>query len=368
MLHRDLIGVVTLRRKSWIDASGVGAEQLSFYPFRKNADLHVDCAAPDGCRHRQRGGHTTSRQTICKLQAMQQLSLTAQITLVLNQYRLQASSETLTLTPAEVQDRYARCVLTLESEMNVATRQAVAKVPEVTLLFWIIKIAATTLGETGGDAVSMSMNLGYLVSTGIFAVIFIIVVAVQIAANRFHPYVYWATIIATTTLGTTLADFVTRSLGIGYLGGSSILLALLLASLALWHRVMGTVSGDSVSTPRSEMFYWMTIMFSQTLGTALGDWTADTAGLGYLGAAAIFGGLLILVACAYFWTRISHTALFWTAFVLTRPLGAVLGDFLDKPIASGGLALSRYNASLVLLVFIVGCLVIFKQKPASRNH
>ncbi len=252
--------------------------------------------------------------------------------------------------------------------MNAATRHVFAKVPEVTLLFWIIKIAATTLGETGGDAVSMSMNLGYLVSTGIFAVIFIIVVGVQIVAERFHPYVYWATIIATTTLGTTLADFVTRSIGIGYLGGSTILLVLLLASLGLWYRVMGTVSGDSVNTPKSEMFYWMTIMFSQTLGTALGDWTADTAGLGYLGAAAIFGGLLILVASAYFWTRISHTALFWAAFVLTRPLGAVVGDFLDKPIASGGLALSRYTASIVLLVFIVGCLVLFKQKPASKSH
>ena len=252
--------------------------------------------------------------------------------------------------------------------MNAATRQAVAKVPEVTLLFWIIKIAATTLGETGGDAVSMSMNLGYLVSTGIFAAIFVVAVGIQIAAKRFHPYVYWATIIATTTLGTTLADFVTRSLGIGYLGGSSILLLLLLASLALWYRVMGTVSGESVNTPKSEMFYWTTIMFSQTLGTALGDWTADTAGLGYLGAAAIFGGLLILVAGAYFWTRISHTALFWAAFVLTRPLGAVVGDFLDKPIASGGLALSRYTASVLLLVFIVGCILLFKQKPASKSH
>ncbi|MEO6059391.1 MAG: hypothetical protein ABIQ05_05445 [Candidatus Limnocylindria bacterium] len=252
--------------------------------------------------------------------------------------------------------------------MNAIQGQATSKVPEVTLLFWIIKIAATTLGETGGDAVSMSMNLGYLAATGIFAALFVAAVSVQIAAKRFHPYVYWATIVATTTVGTTLADFVTRSLRIGYSGGSSLLLVLLLASLAVWYRAMGTVSVESVSMPRSEMFYWATIMFSQTLGTALGDWTADTAGLGYLGAAAVFGALLIFVAGAYFWTRISHTVLFWAAFVLTRPLGAVVGDFLDKPVASGGLALSRYSASAVLVVFIVVCIMCFKHKPASTSH
>ncbi|MBF2097322.1 MAG: hypothetical protein IGQ88_02955 [Gloeomargaritaceae cyanobacterium C42_A2020_066] len=252
--------------------------------------------------------------------------------------------------------------------MNAIQGQTTSKVPEVTLLFWIIKIAATTLGETGGDAVSMSMNLGYLAATGIFAALFVAAVGMQIAAKRFHPYVYWATIIATTTVGTTLADFATRSLGIGYAGGSSLLLVLLLASLAVWYRAMGTVSVESVSTPRSEMFYWATIMFSQTLGTALGDWTADTAGLGYLGAAAVFGALLALVAGTYFWTRISHTVLFWAAFVLTRPLGAVVGDFLDKPVASGGLALSRYSATAVLLVFIVACIMLFKQKPASTSH
>lgn len=252
--------------------------------------------------------------------------------------------------------------------MKATAYQITSKVPEVTMLFWIIKIAATTLGETGGDAVSMSMDLGYLAATGIFAALFLAAVGVQIAAKRFHPYTYWFTIIATTTVGTTLADFATRSLGIGYSGGSALLLVLLLASLAVWYRTMGSVSVESVSTPRTEMFYWATIMFSQTLGTALGDWTADTAGLGYLGAAAIFGALLILVAGAYFCSAISRTLLFWVAFVLTRPLGAVVGDFLDKPLASGGLALSRYSATAVLLVFILVCIRFFEQKPATVRH
>ncbi len=252
--------------------------------------------------------------------------------------------------------------------MTATQNNQVSKVPEVTLLFWIIKIVATTLGETGGDAVSMSMNLGYLAATGIFAVLFAAAVGVQIVAKSFNPYVYWATIVATTTVGTTLADFATRSMGVGYPGGSVILLVLLLASIAVWYRAMGTVSVESVSTPRAEMFYWTTIMFSQTLGTALGDWTADTAGMGYLGAAAIFGSLLLVVAGAYFWTAISHTLLFWAAFVLTRPLGAVVGDFLDKPIASGGLALSRYSASAALAVFIVACIVFFKHRPARTSH
>lgn len=252
--------------------------------------------------------------------------------------------------------------------MNATMERYTSKVPEVTLLFWIIKIAATTLGETGGDAVSMSMNLGYLAATGIFAALFVAAVGIQITANRFRPYVYWATIIATTTVGTTLADFATRSLGIGYSGGSLLLLVLLIASLAIWYRAMGTVAVDSVRTPRSEMFYWATIMLSQTLGTALGDWTANTAGLGYLGAAAVFGALLAVVAGGYLWTAASHTVLFWAAFVLTRPLGAAVGDFLDKPVASGGLALSRYSASAVLLVFIVCCIMFFKHKPATRSH
>jgi len=241
--------------------------------------------------------------------------------------------------------------------------RALSKVPEVTLTFWIIKIAATTLGETGGDAVSMSMNLGYLLGTGIFAVIFLIAVAAQIRARQFHPSLYWTTIIATTTVGTTLADFADRSLGIGYAGGSTLLLALLLISLATWYRTLGSVAVATVRAPREEMFYWVTIMFSQTLGTALGDWTADTAGLGYDGAALIFGALLALVAVMYYWPRTSRTSLFWAAFILTRPLGATLGDFLDKPLSSGGLALSRFSASAALLVFIVAS-VAFVQRRA----
>jgi len=253
-------------------------------------------------------------------------------------------------------------------EMKETIEHALAKVPEVTLGFWLVKIAATTLGETGGDAVSMSMNLGYLVGTGIFAVVFLIAVAAQIKSKAFHPFLYWATIIATTTVGTTLADFADRSLGIGYAGGSSILLALLLVSLYVWYRSTGTVSVNAVNTPKVELFYWVTIMFSQTLGTALGDWTADTMGMGYTGAAIVFGGLLALVAAAYYWTTASRTLLFWAAFILTRPLGAVVGDFLDKPITSGGLALSRYGASATLIGFIVIWLLAFRPNAARYAH
>lgn len=245
--------------------------------------------------------------------------------------------------------------------------QPLSKVPEITLIFWIIKIAATTLGETGGDAVSMSMHLGYLVGTAIFAVVFLVAVIAQVRAKRFHPFLYWVTIIATTTVGTTLADFADRSLGIGYAGGSALLFTLLMASLAIWHRTLGSVSVNSVSSPKAEMFYWITIMFSQTLGTALGDWTANTAGLGYTGGAVVFGILLALVAACYFWTNISRVALFWAAFILTRPLGAVVGDFLDKPISAGGLALSRYSASAALLAFIVACILLFKQRASTRS-
>ena len=252
--------------------------------------------------------------------------------------------------------------------MNTTTAKALAKVPEVTLVFWIIKIAATTLGETGGDAVSMSMNLGYLVGTAIFAALFLVAVVAQIKAKRFHPLLYWATIIATTTVGTTLADFADRSLGIGYAGGSALLFALLMASLAIWYRSLGTVSVADVNTPKAEMFYWVTIMFSQTLGTALGDWTAGTAGLGYSGGAIVFSALLGLVAAAYYWTKISRTLLFWAAFVLTRPLGAVVGDFVDKPVSAGGLALSRYTASAALFAFILGCILFFKQGAAEQAH
>ena len=252
--------------------------------------------------------------------------------------------------------------------MHNTTINSLSKVPEVTLIFWVIKILATTLVETGGDAFSMSMNLGYLISTLIFAVVFLVAVFSQIKSKQFYPYLYWATIIATTTVGTTLADFADRSLGIGYTGGSTILFALLMASLAVWYRSMGTVAISSIHSPKAEMFYWVTIMLSQTLGTALGDWTADTAGLGYGGGAVIFTVLLALVAAAYYWTPISKTILFWAAFILTRPLGAVVGDFLDKPIAAGGLALSRYSASVVLLSLIIVCILLFKQKAAKQAH
>lgn len=252
--------------------------------------------------------------------------------------------------------------------MTIEAREALSKVPQVTLIFWVIKIAATTLGETGGDAVSMSMNLGYLVGTAIFAAIFVAAVSAQIFAKQFHPVIYWTTIIASTTVGTTLADYADRSLGIGYTGGAALLAGLVGLSLFAWYRTLGTVSVDSVRTPKAEMFYWVTIMLSQTLGTALGDWTADSAGLGYLGAALIFGGLLALVAAAYFWSSLSHTLLFWAAFILTRPLGAVVGDFLDKPVSKGGLELSRYTATGALLAFIAACLLFLPQKAASKAH
>jgi uncharacterized membrane-anchored protein len=259
--------------------------------------------------------------------------------------------------------------------MNAEKQEIFSKVPEVTLIFWVIKILATTLGETGGDAVSMSMNLGYLVGTAIFAVVFIIAVAVQITAKKFHPLVYWTTIIATTTVGTTMADFADRSLGIGYAGGTTILFTALMASLFIWYRTLGTVAVDSVSSPRSEMFYWVTIMFSQTLGTALGDFVADGRheipaglGLGYGGSALVFGSMLALIALAYYRTKISHVVLFWAAFILTRPLGAVVGDFLDKPIGKGGLELSRYSASATLLALILGCIFFFPHKPAEKQH
>jgi len=242
------------------------------------------------------------------------------------------------------------------------------KVPEVTLAFWITKILATTLGETAGDAVSMSMGLGYLVGTAIFAAAFLGTVSVQIAATSFRPVVYWATIVATTTVGTTLADFADRSLGVGYAGGTLVLLAALASSLLLWWSMLGSVAIETVRSPRAELFYWTTIMFSQTLGTALGDWTADSAGLGYVGAALVFGAALAAMAAAYLWTTVSRTALFWVAFVLTRPLGAVVGDFLDKPVANGGLALSRYGASGVLLVAMAAIVLLAPQRPADRVH
>ncbi len=254
-----------------------------------------------------------------------------------------------------------------EVKMNAEQKEIISKVPEVTLLFWLIKIFATTLGETGGDMLSMSMRLGYLVSTGIFAAIFVAAVMVQVSTKKFHPVVYWTTIIATTTVGTTLADFADRSLGIGYAGGTTILFAALMASLLVWYRTLGSVAVDTVSFPKSEMFYWITIMFSQTLGTALGDWVADTAGLGYGGGAIVFGTMLALIVIAYYRTQISRTVLFWAAFILTRPLGAVVGDFLDKPLNQGGLAFSRYAASGTLLVLIALCIFSFSHKSANPN-
>jgi uncharacterized membrane-anchored protein len=255
-----------------------------------------------------------------------------------------------------------------EGEMNAAIGEALSKVPQVTLIFWINKIAATTLGETAGDAVSMSMNLGYLLGTAIFGAIFVVAVIAQIRARGFHPALYWSTIIATTTVGTTLADFADRSLGIGYAGGASLLLAAVVASLFVWHRSLGSISVDSITSPKAEVYYWVTIMLSQTLGTALGDWTADTAGLGYGGSAIVFGALLALVGAAYFWTTLSRTLLFWVAFILTRPLGAVVGDLLDKPRDAGGLALSRFTAPAVLLSFIVACILVFPQRVAKQAH
>ena len=252
--------------------------------------------------------------------------------------------------------------------MSAKQQEILSKVPAVTLGFWIIKILATTLGETGGDAVSMSMNLGYLVSTAIFAAIFIVAILAQISVTSFRPILYWTTIIASTTVGTTLADFADRSLGIGYPGGAVILLTLLLGSLLLWYRTLGSIAVDTVSEPRSEMFYWVTIMFSQTLGTALGDWTADTAGLGYGGGVILFSVMLGAIAIAYYRTPISRTALFWFAFVLTRPLGAVVGDFLDKPIGDGGLALNRYSASATLVLLILTGILMFQKKPAEQQH
>jgi uncharacterized membrane-anchored protein len=247
-----------------------------------------------------------------------------------------------------------------------APHSSASKVPLITLGFWIIKIFATTLGETGGDTVTMTMQLGYLTGTIIFLSALAVLVVLQIRARKFHPYLYWATIIASTTAGTTLADFADRSLGIGYAGGSALLLVCVLGTLGLWYRSQGTVSVDTVSTPKVETFYWATITFSQTLGTALGDWTADDTGLGYLGAAALFSAALAVIAFGYFRTRISHVLLFWAAFILTRPLGATLGDFLDKPLSEGGLALSRPLASLALAAVILACIIVIPQRAGQH--
>lgn len=245
---------------------------------------------------------------------------------------------------------------------------AAIKVPAVTLGFWIIKILATTLGETAGDTVSMSWDMGYLVGTAIFGAALLVLVMIQIRAAHFRPWLYWATIIASTTAGTTLADFATRSLGIGYTGGSALLLGLVLLSLLVWHRLTGSISMDNVAGPKSEALYWTTITFSQTLGTALGDWAADTGGLGYLGGATMFGlGLIVLIGLWRF-TSANRVFLFWAAFILTRPLGATVGDFLDKPLTQGGLDLSRPLASLVLAMAIVALIQFVPQRAATKGH
>jgi uncharacterized membrane-anchored protein len=242
---------------------------------------------------------------------------------------------------------------------------AVSKIPAVTLGFWIIKILATTLGETGGDTVSMTLNLGYLMGTAIFLTALAMLVVVQIAARGFHPLLYWATIVASTTAGTTMADFADRSLGIGYAGGSTFLFVCVMATLGLWYWSQGSVSVHTVRTPKVEAFYWATITLSQTLGTALGDWIAD-AGLGYMGGALVFSAALALVAAAYFWSRFSRVALFWAAFILTRPLGATVGDFFDKPVAQGGLDVSRPLASAIIAAVMIACILIFPQQAGKH--
>jgi uncharacterized membrane-anchored protein len=250
--------------------------------------------------------------------------------------------------------------------MNDVTKQALSKVPAVTLGFWVIKILATTLGETGGDTVTMTLHWGYLAGVTLFGVVLVALVVAQISAKRFYPILYWATIVASTTFGTTLADFADRSLGIGYTGGSLLLLCCLLATLGLWHRSEGTVSVNTVSTPKVEAFYWATITFSQTLGTALGDWLADTRGFGYERGALVFTAALVAVVALYYWTGVSRVTLFWVAFILTRPLGATVGDFIDKPVTDGGLALSRPLASAVIAGIIVALLVVLPQRPGRH--
>lgn len=252
--------------------------------------------------------------------------------------------------------------------MPTNTSNPLIKVPEVTLLFWVMKIMATTLGETGGDTVTMSMGLGYLSGCAIFAVFFLLCLKLQLSSQRFNAWLYWLTIVATTTIGTTLADFVDRSLGIGYLGGTLILIGLLAASLLSWHVTLGSISFRSLTSRPAEIFYWVTILFSQTLGTALGDWTADSAHIGYLGGSLLFWALLALLAVLYYRTQLSRTLLFWAAFIVTRPLGATLGDFLDKPLQHGGLDLSRYSADAVLIAVLLVCLCLFPQRPAATHH
>jgi uncharacterized membrane-anchored protein len=259
----------------------------------------------------------------------------------------------------------------MTANRDSSSRAEPSKVAAVTFGFWIIKVLATTLGETGGDWVTMSLKLGYLVGSAIFAAVFVVLVWSQVKADKFHPALFWATIVATTTLGTTLADFADRSLGVGYPGGVAIVAGLLMVSLIIWHHSEGTVSVASINTPKAEWFYWCTILFSQTLGTALGDWLAGSdrggLGIGYEYGALVFAAGLAIVAALYFWTKVSHTILFWGAFVLTRPLGATLGDLLDKPVSQGGLHFSRLLASLLLLGCIVVCVLLFPKRAATKG-
>jgi uncharacterized membrane-anchored protein len=244
--------------------------------------------------------------------------------------------------------------------------RAASKVPAVTLTFWIIKIAATTLGETGGDTVTMTLNWGYLAGTVLFLSALLLLAAAQIAAKKFHPWLYWATIVASTTAGTTLADFADRSLGIGYAGGASILFMSLLTVFGVWYWTQGSIAVETVNKPRVEACYWAAITVSQTLGTALGDWMADSSGLGYAGGAAVFATALVVLVALYFFTSVSRVFLFWAAFILTRPLGATVGDFLDKPVSHGGLAFSRPLASAILAIFIVACLLVLPQRAGTH--
>jgi uncharacterized membrane-anchored protein len=256
--------------------------------------------------------------------------------------------------------------MTLRGFCDVNNHSTMSKVPAVTLGFWIIKIAATTLGETGGDTVTMTLNWGYLAGTAVFLGLLVALVVAQVLAKQFNPLLYWATIVASTTFGTTMADFADRSLGIGYTGGSSLLFICLIAVLALWYWSEGTISVNTVTTPKVEVYYWAAITFSQTLGTALGDWMADTGGLGYEGGALVFAAGLTVIVGLYLWSRGSRVLLFWAAFILTRPLGATVGDFLDKPVTNGGLALSRPIASAVLAVFIIACILVIPQRAGTH--
>lgn len=255
----------------------------------------------------------------------------------------------------------------MDHNVHSAHSTILNKVPQVTFAFWVIKICATTLGETGGDALSMTLNLGYAISTAIFFGIFVVTVAAQVSARSYHRFLYWGVIVTTTTVGTTMSDYLTRTAGLGYLKSSILLFAILISVLALWRFTLGSVSVNRITNRKVESFYWTAILFSNTLGTALGDCLADTSGLGYEGGALVFAAALALIAAAYFFTEISHTALFWMAFILTRPLGATLGDLLTKPLSHGGLNLGRFTSSFVIAAFIIVCILFTSQKAGSHH-